>query len=319
MSIFTSSFAPAIDAMLEYRTALGFSTSTLNNYLRRFDRYCMEHCPNDEVLTKELVFAWMNFRAENSKHNVRNDASAIRQLAEYLKALGQDAYVLPAGFYPLKSTFSPYIFTDDELVMLFRVADSLPRKRSSTESTVAPVLFRMIYTCGLRPNEGREILRKNVDFNTGEIYVTNTKKKKDRIVVMSEDMLALCANYVCRRKLPDSEYLFPRNDGQAYTNAQMDRLFKACWARANPGLTDLPNVRVYDLRHRFASARLNRWLDEGADLNNKLPYLRAYMGHKELSETAYYIHILPENLVKSAGVDWTALNAVLPEVTSWGR
>jgi hypothetical protein len=41
------------------------------------------------------------------------------------------------------------------------------------------------------------------------------------------------------------------------------------------------------------------------------------MGHKELSETAYYIHILPENLVKSAGVDWDALNAVLPEVMKW--
>jgi len=44
-----------------------------------------------------------------------------------------------------------------------------------------------------------------------------------------------------------------------------------------------------------------------------LPYLRAYMGHEELSETAYYIHILPENLVKSAGVDWAALNNLLPD------
>jgi integrase len=130
---------------------------------------------------------------------------------------------------------------------------------------------------------------------------------------MSGDMLAQCKKYKSR-KLPESEYFFPRSDGKCYTTAQQDKLFKKCWSDANPGVVDLPNVRTYDLRHRFASARLNRWLDEGADLNNKLAYLRAYMGHKELSETAYYIHILPENLVKSAGIDWSALNAVLPEV-----
>jgi integrase len=196
---------------------------------------------------------------------------------------------------------------------LFGAIDALPLKKNGTEATIAPVLFRLIYTCGLRPNEGRELLRENINFDTGEIYVANTKKKKDRIVVMSRDMLALCGKFK-KRKLPDSEYFFPRSDGKCYTAAQIDRLFKKCWTDANRGIADLPNVRTYDLRHRFASARLSLWLDEGADLNNKLAYLRAYMGHKELSETAYYIHILPENLVKSAGVDWYALNAVLPEV-----
>jgi hypothetical protein len=45
-----------------------------------------------------------------------------------------------------------------------------------------------------------------------------------------------------------------------------------------------------------------------------LPYLRAYMGHDSLSETAYYIHILPENLVKTTAIDWDAFNSMLPEV-----
>ena len=48
-----------------------------------------------------------------------------------------------------------------------------------------------------------------------------------------------------------------------------------------------------------------------------LPYLSVYMGHAKLSETAYYIHILPENLIMSPGVDWDALNAILPEVSKW--
>jgi integrase len=90
---------------------------------------------------------------------------------------------------------------------------------------------------------------------------------------------------------------------------------------ANPNMhtDDLPHVRVYNLRHRFASAVLNRWLDEGRDLYAMLPYLRAYMGHGTLSETAYYIHILPENLRKSPGIDWRVFDEMIPEVEEWRR
>jgi len=45
-----------------------------------------------------------------------------------------------------------------------------------------------------------------------------------------------------------------------------------------------------------------------------LPFLREYMGHETLSETAYYIHILPENLAKSPAIDWDSFNAIFPEV-----
>jgi len=315
MSNFVSKFRPAIDTMLAYRVALGLSSNSTAQQLARFDCYCAEHHPNCEELTKELVFEWLNSRADTGIIT-NNEASALRGFAEYLTAIGKPAYVLPHGFYTAKKSFTAYIFTDAELSALFGAIDMLPNRRASTASLVAPVLFRLIYTCGLRPNEGRELLRENVNLDNGEIYVTNTKKKKDRIIVMSSDMLALCREYAAK-KLLKGVYFFPRSDGKCYTTAQQDKLFKKCWGSANPDIADLPNVRTYDLRHRFASARLNRWIDEGVDLNNKLPYLRAYMGHKNLSETAYYIHILPENLIKSAGVNWTALGAILPEVTQW--
>jgi len=41
------------------------------------------------------------------------------------------------------------------------------------------------------------------------------------------------------------------------------------------------------------------------------------MGHEKFSDTAYYIHLLPENLLSSAGVDWSAIDSVNPEVSVW--
>lgn len=48
----------------------------------------------------------------------------------------------------------------------------------------------------------------------------------------------------------------------------------------------------------------NGYVYEKADLNAMLPYLSAYMGHSNFSDTAYYIHLMPENLLASAAVDW---------------
>jgi hypothetical protein len=38
------------------------------------------------------------------------------------------------------------------------------------------------------------------------------------------------------------------------------------------------------------------------------------MGHESLSETAYYIHILPENIVKTSAINWDVFNSMMPEV-----
>ena len=71
---------------------------------------------------------------------------------------------------------------------------------------------------------------------------------------------------------------------------------------------------VYDLRHRHATTVLMKWMDEGADLGAKLPYLSSYMGHAHFSDTAYYIHLLPENLIRSAAIDWGRFSDLIPEV-----
>jgi len=62
---------------------------------------------------------------------------------------------------------------------------------------------------------------------------------------------------------------------------------------------------------------LNRWQDAGKALKAILPRLRAYMGHHTLSETAYYIHLFPENLAKSSGIDWESFSGIIPEVEQW--
>ena len=48
-----------------------------------------------------------------------------------------------------------------------------------------------------------------------------------------------------------------------------------------------------------------------------LPYLRAYMGHQSFSDTVYYIHLLPDRLMKSPGIDWEKIDRVGLEAGLW--
>ena len=149
--------------------------------------------------------------------------------------------------------------------------------------------------------------------------IVNTKRNKDRLVVMSDDMLEMCKKYDFQRKIfgAKNPCFFPSTEGSALTSSKIIAAINKAWTTATCNSLNpiASRIRVYDLRHRFASACLNRWLDEGRDLLAMLPYLRAYMGHGDINETAYYIHILPENLTKSSAVNWKIFNDMFPGVS----
>lgn len=328
MSDFNSVFANDMSALANEWKMCGHSTKYLCYSLKRFDQFCARHRCETANLGHDLVSGWIDEETALCGSTViRARAAAIRKLARFLISTGKDAdaYILPDGYCAYKpcEKHPPYIFTDDELSAFFAVTDNFPYnvRFDPLAPTVAPVMFRLMYTCGLRPNEARELKKRDVHLETGEILVIHNKTRKQRYVVMSDDMREMCVDYEGEFKTvaPDSEYFFPRKSGECYTERQLGALFNACWRLANPDLqkAKLPRARSYDLRHRFASAVLNKWLDEGQDLYAMLPFLRTYMGHEKLSATAYYIHILPENLLKSPGVNWEQLNGVMPEVSVW--
>ena len=68
------------------------------------------------------------------------------------------------------------------------------------------------------------------------------------------------------------------------------------------------------MRHRYATTVYAKWIDEGVNLNARLPCLSVYMGHSGFENTAYYIHLLSEKPLSSARIDRERLNAMIPKV-----
>jgi integrase len=307
---FNSGFATHIEAMLEWRTGLGYSRRTLAYPMLNFDRFCLARQPGETVLSRELVTAWCQDGTTVEWPTYK--AHAIREFGMYLRTVGVEAFVLPADWIRRPTRNLPHMFTDDELAAFFWAADSVsPSRTSPFREYTIPVALRLMLSCGLRPQEARRLRRRDFNPDAAILTIEQTKRNKDRRVPVDAGMAGLLARFdeLANLRRPGREYFFEDHPGQPYPARWLTANYHRCRARAG-GVA--PGSTPYTLRHNYATRTLMRWVEEGRDLNVWLPYLSAYMGHDSYSSTAYYIHLLPERL---AATGLTSAAGIIPEVT----
>lgn len=304
----------AFEQMMSYRRATGYATATYRCSVPPFIDYCARNYPNGTVITQEMVDGWLAgcIYSANSKAIF---VSLLREYTKYLCFLGRDDFIPDDDYSTKRIAFNPYLFTDGELRRLFAVFDgctgSTCGKRYLPEA-VLPVYSRFLFCCGMRPQEPPALLRRDVDLSTGDVYIRQSKRHKDRHIIVSDDMLELCARY--DTLAGDRHWFFQKWDGFPYTTSWYNQVWRRLWKEA--GSAEQGTPRPYDLRHAFASRNIIRWIEAGKDIMELLPYLSAYMGHSELISTLYYVHMLPEKLRKAAKIDWERLSSVYGEGAS---
>lgn len=278
--------------------------------------------PDEKSLTVEIGQHWAVISSTESAVTFQNRMAPVRELARYMQRLGFDAYVIPTEVGPKyirRKKRPPHIFTDRELELFFAAVDSLEMNNRCTLRHLAlPVIFRMLYCCGLRPQEARILETTDIDFNNGKTKIRESKGHKDRLVIMPHDLLEISRNYakLLQKICPGSKYFFPSQleHLNPYTGKGFAKLFRMCWSSAGIGAYGGGSPRPYSFRHTFATRRLYRWMKEGKDIEAMIPYLSSYMGHERFSDTAYYIHLVPEIFPHMSQMDFSSYEKLLPEV-----
>jgi len=185
-----------IQDMLIYKESIGYSRRSYEYDLERFCRFIESKQLDVSRLEEDVVLDWCSRRESESKTGARRRIQSVRELLKYLSAIGIDCYVIPSSFLPRQEIRTPYMFTDKEMLGIFRECDSLPSDSCSPHRhLILPVLFRLIYFCGLRPNEGRELQSCDIDFDKALLLIRKNKSHKQRYVAMSDDVLQMCKNY----------------------------------------------------------------------------------------------------------------------------
>lgn len=316
---FEGVFTEHMECFIAQKHSLGYLYRESERILFVFQNFCKELFSTEATLTQEMALKWAEQRiSENNLYRL-NRVSVIREFAKYLNSIGVVAYLIPIEMTRKTVRHTPHIYTMDELSALFQSIDATEyNKITPAMHLIVPVIYRLIYCCGLRPIEARRLLVEDVNLQTGTVKILEAKGHKDRIVMLSDDLLELCRKYhkQIASIYPERRYFFHSNykDGMLSEPWITKTFRKHLMAIGlNESVGSAP--RLYDLRHTFATHRLYQWMLEGEDVNTCLPYLSEYMGHNLMSSTAYYIHLVPDFYPQMSEMQLDSYAELIPEVS----
>jgi integrase/recombinase XerD len=243
----------AVTALVAEKRAVGYKYDAEEKVLARFAAFCRAEFPRLDAPDRACVEAWIAAarRRGVKPATLAGLAAPVRELARWLGRRGVSAYVLPPRTLPRPARYVPHIYTGQELAALFAQADRCHcNSQVPFRHLVMPVLFRVIYACGLRASEARLLRFSDVDLAAGVLRIRG-KGGKDRLVPVSPGLRDRLAGYhALIAGHTGGDWFFPGRDGQPLTLMNIYKNFRRfLWqARISHGGKG-HGPRVHDLRH----------------------------------------------------------------------
>ncbi|HNU71742.1 MAG TPA: tyrosine-type recombinase/integrase [Thermodesulfobacteriota bacterium] len=296
---YKSILADALQGFVREREALRYHCKKEAACLKRFDRFCIDIGHNEVCLSRGLAMRWAEKKPYESDDAQGRRIRLIRMLARYMAKSGYQAYIYPDHLGVRRSeTYQPYLFSEAELArFLARVDQCLPLRNSPYRHRIFPLLYRMLYGCGLRVSEALHLTVGDVNAEEGILTIRNAKFHKDRMVPMSPPLTERCRIYMeAMHPLGQPEYpFFPSPYGGRYPERTVYAYFRRfIWEAGISHGGRGKGPRVHDLRHTFAVHCLKRLVRNAVDLTVALPYLSVYLGHAGLKGTQHYLRLTAE-------------------------
>lgn len=287
-----------MEGFISYKRAQGYKYESEKESLGRFIKFLEGFGISEDRLSKDAVLEYSNKRTHETAKNHANRVSDLRQFAIYLNEKGYQAHI-PAVAKSSKhtSSFVPYIFTHDEILRIFKEVDRLKPNCRYNSAAVYPVLFRMLYGCGLRISEALDLKVKDVDLANGVLSIKKSKYNKDRLVPMSESLNLICRIFYKKihKNSCQNDYFFKNQNGSRRSNCTVyDQFRELLWESGIPYRGRGKGPRLHDLRHVFCCHSLKEISDKQIDLYCALPVLSTYLGHSSTRATEKYLRLTEE-------------------------
>jgi integrase/recombinase XerD len=154
------------------------------------------------------------------------------------------------------------------------------------------ILIGMIYGCGLRCFEVRNVKLSDLDFDRKMLHIRQGKGKKDRYVPLSKILINGLKRYLDAEN--PSEWLF-NGQSQGQTGINFNRPYSQRGVqnvvmRAKKAAGIIKEMSVHTLRHSYAT----HLLEEGLDIMT----IKDLLGHECIDTTMVYLHVAQSGRVK---------------------
>lgn len=276
---------------------LGYKYETNSGNLRRFSEFSLSYDIKNKSLSKQLVTDWTEKRKNEAVKTWKHRASDLRQFALFMQHRGYSVFIPPRRPKLKGSEFTPYILTCREIDSFFKACDSITPHPLSSKHESYPILYRLLYSCGLRVSEATNLKVADVDLDTGVLHIRASKFNKNRLVPMSLGLWEMFIGYNDKfnRNVEAAGWFFhtkkrtPLGRDQVYKGFR-ELLWKAGISHGGRG----KGPRLHDLRHTFCVHTIANQVKKGVDLYCALPIISAYLGHTSVATTQHYVRLTAE-------------------------
>ena len=243
-----------------------YSKNTQDIYCNYFKEFCVyfkkEDLPN---ITATQINAYILELIKLKNISISQQNQRINAIKFYYeKILGRDKQELHR---PKKEHKLPKVLSKDEIKKIFDATNNLKHK----------CILMLIYSAGLRRSELLNLSISNIDSKRMVIIINGAKGKKDRISLLSDNLLQLLRQYY--KEYNPKEYLFEGQNGGKYSATSISNILRKAAKKAGIRKTVTPHM----LRHSFAT----HLLEQGTDLR----YTQELLGHGSSKTTEIYTHV----------------------------
>lgn len=287
-------FKDKIEAFILEKRNLGYKYIRESEIMVEFDKFTIKENITSNVLSKDLIINWID------SHNVKlitkkHYGDIMREFGKYLFKFDNCSFILPNKYYPIKSGFKAYIYSNDELNRFFKSIKEKFMINNIQKQSLYYLVFQLLYTTGMRITEVLTIKINNINFNNQSILLEDCKNGNERIIYLKESIFNLVLDYHNKynmHKNTDNYFFTIKNNKQLNRNLIYSNFRK---------ILILSNIvhnkfgpRVHDFRHTMAVYSFKNAIDNNYDLLTFLPVLSAYLGHKDIYATEKYLHLVSD-------------------------
>lgn len=298
-------FRKTLDEYYAYRQKFGLKTCSAES-IEKFYSFSHRNHPDEPELTQRMINEWW---VKRPTENASSYCIRVCQALPYLRYI-KDRYpstqlVIPKVPKWEKSSYIPHAFTQEELQRFFNACDNM-RSNHTKEMRLNriefPVLFRALFSTGMRTTEIRLLPTENVNLEKGVIYISRNETKGyiERKVYLHESLRILFLEYeqAISKIIPNRKIFFPNDHDEVHSGDWISSHFRRLWLQAGND----NGVIAYDLRHNFIIENINSWMNVGYEVHDKMVALSLYVGHADISSTYSYYAYVPRlgKLIESA-------------------
>ena len=297
MSGFVSGATSQLEAFARNKRAAGALCRSYEDNLRRFDAWCAAEFPGAERLTQGMVDGWCSKRPTESANSCRSRCAVVVALVVFLRLRGETAVVPPELPRRQGTGYAPHAFTDDELSAFFAACDAWEPHRSTREALwqrtrlTPSVVFRLLWSSGIRTCEARLLTRDRADLAAGVLDIAAGKGGGRRVVALHPSMLPLMSEYDAAMEefFPGRSYFFPNGTDGYVSRRLLNSWFQRLWKKVSS-----ERATPYMLRHAYCIACIDGIVARGTEALEELEWVSKAMGHSSVDVTVrHYYHMSP--------------------------